>query len=316
MVLFSITYLRLNIFITWWMNIFQSTVVLRHIFVCSPSHTGPYPLLREHRTFHRRYSPFDLVFDPCKLHAGAYPPFLGSSDLLEASLSFDLVVDPHELSYWGISPLTKCACIIIWVILWLWATWSSHSSYFQFSQSLGSHLYQSAMFIVLSVSVWVRAAPILISHSSSCQFQFESGSHLYQSTIFLSFPRQFEFFRTAPISISHCHVSSVSSWDRTYIDRSLSCQFESRPHPYRSAIFLSFACSFWVGTIPISIGHSSFCLFKFESVPHLYRSIIFMSVSFSLSKDRTYIDRPSSYHFHVSLVSRTAPISIGHHLIS
>ena len=167
------------------------------------------------------------------------------------------------------------------------------------------------------LSVWVfGTAPISIGHSSFCQFQFESGSHLYQSTIFLSFPRQFEFFRTAPISISHCHVSSVSSWDRTYIDRSLSCQFESRPHPYRSIIFLSFACSFWVGTVPISIGHSSFCLFKFESVPHLYRSIIFMSVSFSLSKDRTYIDRPSSYHFHVSLVSRTAPISIGHHLIS
>ena len=26
------------------------------------------------------HSPFDLVFDPCKLHTMAYPPSLGSSD--------------------------------------------------------------------------------------------------------------------------------------------------------------------------------------------------------------------------------------------
>ena len=37
------------------------------------------------------------------LHTRAYPPSLGSSDLSQASLSFDLVVNPHELSYQGIS---------------------------------------------------------------------------------------------------------------------------------------------------------------------------------------------------------------------
>ena len=56
------------------------------------------------------------------------PPFLGSSGLSQASLSFDLVADPHELSYWGISPSTEFACIVIWVTLWLWAIWSGHSS--------------------------------------------------------------------------------------------------------------------------------------------------------------------------------------------
>ena len=63
---------------------------------------------------------FDLVVDSLELHTGAYLPSLGSSDLSQASLSFDLVVDPHELSYWGISPSTEFACIVIWVIIWLW----------------------------------------------------------------------------------------------------------------------------------------------------------------------------------------------------
>ena len=64
----------------------------------------------------------------------------------------------------------------------------------------------------------------------------------------------------------------------------------------------------WVGTAPISIGHSS-C--QFESGPHLYRSAIFLSVQFesgphlyrsvihhdSLSRGRTYIDRSLSCQF-------------------
>ena len=55
-------------------------------------------------------------------HTRAYPPSLGSSNLSKASLSFNLIVDPHELSYWGISPPIEFACIVILVILWLWAT--------------------------------------------------------------------------------------------------------------------------------------------------------------------------------------------------
>ena len=45
------------------------------------------------------HSLFDLVVDPRKLHTRAYPPSLGLLDLAEASSSFDLVVNPHELSY-------------------------------------------------------------------------------------------------------------------------------------------------------------------------------------------------------------------------
>ena len=71
------------------------------------------PPLREHWTFHRFHSLFDLVVDSLELHTGAYPPSPRSSDLSQASLSFDLVVNPHVLSYWGMSPPVGFACIII-----------------------------------------------------------------------------------------------------------------------------------------------------------------------------------------------------------
>ena len=86
---------------------------------------------------------------------------------------------------------------------------------------LGLHLYRSV--IVLSV-----------------QFEF-LGSHLYQSAIFLPVCIQFEFFRTASISVGHSSCQ-FSFWNNTYIDLSSSYQFDFRflgSHPYRSAIFLS-----------------------------------------------------------------------------
>nr|CAN81760.1 hypothetical protein VITISV_000428 [Vitis vinifera] len=190
-------------------------VILGHILI-----------LREHQTFHRFHSLSDLVVDSLELHTGAYPPSLGSSNLSWASLSFDLVVDPHELSYWGMSPLAGFACIVILV-----------SSGFESLDHLliiilsvqfdsGSHLNRSAIF--LSV-------------------QFESGPHLYRSVIrrvslsrgrtYIDRPSSYQFSSspgTTPISIGHS-----------------SCQFESGPHLYRSAIFLSFIS----GTAPISIGH-------------------------------------------------------------
>ena len=152
MALFGTTYLRLDIFITWWMSIFQSTLVLRHfvsLFVhryilghtpfsestrpfsrlsfifwpnCWPlrvAYWGIPPSLRATNLSTYFYSPFNLVVDPCELHTEAYPSSLRSLDLSQASLSLDLVVNPHELSYWGISPLAEFACIIILVILWL-----------------------------------------------------------------------------------------------------------------------------------------------------------------------------------------------------
>ena len=187
MVLFGITYLRLDIFITWWMSIFHSTIILRHFvsqfiyryilwhapfsestkpfsrlsftfwFSCWPLRItywgipsfhginesfigfiifwpscrslwvvilGHIFLPQEHRTFHKLHSLFYLVVDPYELHTGAFSPSLRSLDLLEVSLSFDLVVDPHELSYWSISLPIEFACIIILVILWFWDTWS------------------------------------------------------------------------------------------------------------------------------------------------------------------------------------------------
>ena len=95
---------------------------------------------------------------------------------------------------------------------------------------------------------------------------------------------------TAPISIGHYHVSlsrgctyidrpspchtSLCFWDRTYIDRSLSCQFESGPHLYQSVISLS--CQF---EFSLSWGRN-----------HIDRPFSYQFV-FSLSRDRTHIDR-------------------------
>ena len=141
---------------------------------------------------------------------------------------------------------------------------------------------------------WVGTAPISIGHLLSYQFEC-SGPHLYQSVIFhvsLS-------FRIAAISIDH-HLVSLSlcfggrididrpyshhfvfslSRGRTYIDRSLSCQFEfSGSHLYRSAIFLSFPFQFELGPhLYRSTIFPSFCV-QFESRSHLYRSTTFLSV--------------------------------------
>ena len=125
MVLFGITYLRLDIFIIWWMNIFQSIVVLRH-FVSLFVHR----YMLRHTPFFERTRPFNrLSFTfwsscwPLRVVYQAYASSLGSSDFSQASLFFfDLVVDPYELSYWGVSPSTEFASIVILVIIWLWAT--------------------------------------------------------------------------------------------------------------------------------------------------------------------------------------------------
>ena len=197
-VLFGITYLRLDIFITWWMSKSHSTVVLRHFAYLSVHHYilghTPSPWITRPSTGFIHL--FDLVVDLRELHTGAYPSSLGSSDLSQASLSFDLVVDPHKLSYWGISLPVGLACIIVWVILWLWVAWSGHSS----SSSSSCH--------VISVS---GTAPISIGHSSC---QFESGPHLYRSTIFLSV--QFDSGPYLYRSVI-CRVSL--SRGHTYIDR-------------------------------------------------------------------------------------------------
>ena len=235
------------------------------------------------------YSPFDLVVDPYELHTRAYPPSLGSLDLSQASLYFDLVVNPHELSYWGISSPTEFACIIILVILWRWATWLDHHhvssirvgvapisighSSCQFSLSFGAaplligHLPVSLCLVQVGTapisighlpislySVWVGTASISISHLpiSLCSVWVgTSPISIGHRLVNLSLD-----FEVAPISIGHLSINSVQFefWGRTYIDLSfiLSVQLELGPHLYQSVIFLSV----WVfGTAPISIDH-------------------------------------------------------------
>ena len=137
MVLFGITHLRLDIFITWWMSIFQSTVVLRHFaslsvhhcilgrilisWITRPSvgfvhllvvdplscHTGAYPLLREHQTFHMFHSLFDLVVGFLGLSYWGIPsfpriigPFTGFIIFWPSCQSSWVVILGHILSYW------------------------------------------------------------------------------------------------------------------------------------------------------------------------------------------------------------------------
>ena len=185
-------------------------------------------------------------------------------------------------------------------------------------QFLGPHLYRS----VIILSVWVRVrGHTYIDWPSPCHVSLVS--------------------RTAPILIGHLLVTLCR--DRTYIDRSLSCQLEfgAAPisidhflimsvqflglHLYRSVIILLVSVWVWVRAAPISIDHLLVMSVQFLG-PYLYRSVIIVSVwveaapisidhyRVSLSRGRTYIDRPSPCH--VISVSRTTPISIGHHLVS
>ena len=77
-------------------------------------------------------------------------------------------------------------------------------------------------------------------------------------------------------------------------DRSLSCQFESGPHLYRSAIFLSCQFSFWDRTY--TIGHHLISLSR-------GRTYTIGHYRVNLSRGRTYIDQPSSYQFEFEFLS-------------
>ena len=152
--------------------------------------------------------------------------------------------------------------------------------------------------------------------------------HLIRSFIILSVQLE---FGTAPISIDHFPISLCSSWVGT-VPTSIGHSFISLVYVFRAAPIsighLLVNLSFRVGNAPISIGHSS-C--QSESGPHLYQSVMFLSpchvssvsgtapisighYRVSLSRGRTYIDRPSPCHD--SSVSGTAPISIGHYCVS
>ena len=154
---------------------------------------------------------------------------------------------------------------------------------------LRPHLYRSV--IILSVRVQFDSGPHLYRSTISLLYQsLFPGPHLYRSVIFLLVRVQFELgshLYWLAISLSYQFLFR----DHTYIDRSLSCQFELR-------------------AAPISIGQLLVILVC-VSGQHLYRSVIVLSVRVW---GRTYIDRPSPCH--ISLCFGISPISIGHCLVS
>ena len=133
---------------------------------------------------------------------------------------------------WDRTYIDRSFILLVQLVFW-GRTHINRSSSYLFV--LGLHPYRSIIHRVSSV-FWVIL--ILIGHSS-CLFELELGPHLYQLVIVLSV--WVWVFRVAPISIDHLPVSLFfsSSWDRTYIDRSSSYQFEfMRQHLYRSVIVM------------------------------------------------------------------------------
>ena len=141
-----------------------------------------------------------------------------------------------------------------------------------------------------------RTAPISIGHLSISSIQFEFvGLHLYRSVIVLLV--WVWVSGVAPISICHLPTSLYLVWVETAPISICHC-------------LVSLSLSFWVRTAPISIGHRLVSLgLSFRTAPI---SIGHCLVSLNLSLSFwgcTYIDRSSSMSV---WVSRTAPILIGH----
>ena len=136
------------------------------ISVCSSLHIGAYPFLRWHQTFHRLHSPFVLVVDPYELHTGAYPHSLGSFDLSQALVSFDLFIDPHELSYWSIFTPTEFSCIVILVF----SDFRPHLPIIVLVSLSRDRTYiDRSFFHLVSLHFWDRN---YIDRSFVCPFQF------------------------------------------------------------------------------------------------------------------------------------------------
>ena len=180
------------------------------------------------------------------MHTGAYPPSPTSSDLSQVSLSFDLVVDPHELSYWGISSPVGSAGIFTLASFGFGPLDQITIMSVHFES--GPHPYQSVIRRVslsqgrtyidrpspCHVSFQVRTAPISIGHHP-ISLSLSRG----RTYIDRPFPCHVSFrVGIAPISIGHHPISLCLSRGRTYIDRPSPCHV-----------------SFLVGTAPISIGH-------------------------------------------------------------
>ena len=158
MVLFGISCLRLDIFITWLMSIFQSTIVSwhfisqfvrRHILGRTTFSKGTRPFSRLSFTFRHNYRPSWFEW-------WGIPPCLSSLDLQQVSLPFNILSTLTRLilghtpffeiirslvdfiAFWSncrflwviilehIPFCVEFVCIIISSILWLQAIWSDH----------------------------------------------------------------------------------------------------------------------------------------------------------------------------------------------
>ena len=172
----------------------------------------------------------------------------------------------------------------------------------------------------MSLSVWVGTAPISIGHSFILLVYIFGTATILTGHSFVHFSSV--WVKAAPISIDHLPIIVLFSLsrDRTYIDWSFICQFQFNLSQGRTYIDRPFSYQFvfsLVETMPILISHFP-CRFEFLGLhlyrliisistwvlgPHPYQSAIFLSLpcQFEFFRDRTYIDRSSSYYFHVSL---------------
>ena len=177
-----------------------------------------------------------------------------------------------QFEFSGLHLYWSAICLSVWVGI-APISIDHFSCQFEFSRS---HLYWSAIFLSVCVQFELRSHLYRSTIFLLVCVQLESGLHLYQSvtTSFVfslswgrnyidrsphlmclvwvgvapisinHFPCQFEFFRTAPISISDFR-DSLSFQGHTRINQPFSYHFHvslsfSGPHFYRSAIFLSF----------------------------------------------------------------------------
>ena len=146
MVLFGITYLRLDIFITWWMSIFQSIVVLRHFVSLFVHH-----YMLGHTHFSESTRPFSrLLFT---FWSSCWPLWVAYWGIL----SFPGIIEP----FIGFIIFWPC-CQSLWVVI------LGHIPSYRvfFNRYLSYPLALSHLIGRRHVSsVWVfRVAPISISH--------------------------------------------------------------------------------------------------------------------------------------------------------
>ena len=108
MVLSGITYLRLDIFITWWMSIFQSLVVLwhfifqfvhRHILGHTPFFDSTRPFSRLSFTFWSSCWPLQVTYWGIPSFHGINESFIGFIIFWPSCWSLWVVILGHILSY-------------------------------------------------------------------------------------------------------------------------------------------------------------------------------------------------------------------------